>query len=64
MPLTQQEIDDLARAPERTTTNEGTVKERPVSEMIKANDYAAANQVGDNPLHGLRISKFMPGGSV
>jgi len=64
MALTQQEIDDLARAPKKTVTNEGSVLERPAEELIAVNNYALENEVGNQPLHGLRVSKFMTGGAV
>lgn len=64
MTISQQDIEDLGKAPQRVTTDEGTVEERPVNELIKADQYAAAKQVGDEPLHGLRISQFRPAGPV
>jgi hypothetical protein len=64
MTISQSDIEDAGKAPKRVTTDEGTVEERSVSELIKADQYAKANQAGDNPLHGLRVSRFKPGGAV
>lgn len=64
MTISQQDIEDLGKSPQKVSTDEGTVEERPIDELIKADQYASAKQVGDVPLHGLRISRFKPAGPV
>ena len=61
---TAETILELALAPRKTTTDEGSVEERSVDEMIKAQQWAAVQETPDAPLHGLRISRFKPGGPV
>lgn len=62
MTIDQDTIDELAVAPERTTTDEGTVQERPIKDIIEADKYSKATNIGDSPLHGLRISRCKPAG--
>lgn len=57
------DVEELARSPRRVTTDEGTVVERPVKELIEAEAHVAANEIND-PLHGLRISRCKPAGPV
>ena len=64
MTISQNDIEDLGKSPRKVTTDEGTVTERSVDELIKADQYGSVKQVGDNPLHGLRISRCKPGGPV
>lgn len=64
MSITDSEISDAAKNPKRVTTDEGTVEERSVSELIEAQKHANANTGIDSPLHGLRISRFKPNGTV
>lgn len=64
MPIDPDTIDELASSPKKTVTDEGSVEERGIDDLIKADQYTSAKAVGDNPLHGLRISKCMPGGPV
>mgnify|MGYP001579814019 CR=1 FL=1 len=64
MAITQSEIEEQAKAPKRTMTDEGTVEERRIEDIIKADEYGKAQSVGDVPLHGLRVSQFKPAGAV
>lgn len=57
-------IWEHAQSPMRVSTDEGTVVERPIDELIKAANRKAADNVGDKPLHGLRISRCKPAGPV
>ena len=57
-------IEELAAAPRRVSTDEGTVMERSIDELIKADQYLKANDIGDSPLHGLRVSRCKPAGPV
>jgi len=60
---TTNSVAQRAAEPRRMTTEEGTVVERSMDEIIKADQYDKANQVGDDPLHGLRISRCKPAGA-
>lgn len=64
MAIGQEDIDDLLLAPKKTKTDEGEIEERSVKELTQAIDKSKANAVGDTPLHGLRVSKFKPGGAL
>lgn len=64
MALDQDKIEELAEAPRKVETEEGTVSERSMDEIIKADKYLKSNSAPDGPLHGLRISKFKPAGPV
>jgi len=64
MTIDETTIEDAAKAPLKVSTDEGTVVEKPIDELIKADQYSRAKQVSDNPLHGLRITRCKPGGPV
>lgn len=64
MAITDSDIEAAGKGPKRVTTDEGTVEERSIDELIKADQYASTKSVGDEPLHGLRISRFKPRGAV
>lgn len=57
--ITAQSIADLARSPRRVRTVEGTVEERSVNELIKAEQYLAAKEAGPVPW-GMRVAKTKP----
>lgn len=57
-------IEDMANTPKRVTTDEGTVVERSIQELIDAEHHEAAKEVPDSPLHGLRISRCKPAGPM
>lgn len=62
MALTQTQLEELALAPEKTVTDEGSVTERPLEELIKADAYLRNLAAPETPLHGLRISRCKPAG--
>lgn len=64
MTISNTDIENAGKAPKKVVTEEGSVEEKSVDELIKADQYANSKQVGDNPLHGLRISRCKPGGAV
>jgi hypothetical protein len=57
-------IEDMANTPKRVTTDEGTIVERSIKELIDAEMHEAAQEVPDQPLHGLRISRCKPAGPM
>lgn len=62
--ITTENIVDLVKAPKEITTDEGSVKERSVKELIEAEKYIANKEAITTPLHGLVISRAKPGGAV
>lgn len=64
MTISDADLQELATAPKKTVTDEGSVEERPIQDVIEADRYLRAQDVGDVPLHGLRISRFKPRGAV
>jgi hypothetical protein len=56
------DIVALAAAPIRTRTVEGTVEERSVDELIKADQYTTGKTNGDAVPWGLRFARTKPGG--
>ena len=64
MAISDSDIETKAAEPERVTTDEGTIKERSVDELIKAQEHVAQKAATSNPLYGLHISRFKPSGAV
>lgn len=64
MAISSDDIEDAGKAPQRVTTDEGTVEEKSVDQLIKADKYSKASQIPDNPLHGMRVSRCKPAGPV
>lgn len=55
--ITTDAILEAAAGPKRVTGDEGTVEERDIDDLIKADRYAAAKGI-DGPPFGLRIAKL------
>lgn len=53
----------LANAPKRTRTEEGTVEERTIDELIKADQYLK-QQVADGAPWGIRVARAKPGSTT
>jgi len=64
MSIDETDIEELAKAPRKVETEEGTVVERGIKEVIEADRYLKAKSLEDKPLHGLRVSRCKPGGPV
>jgi len=64
MAITSTEIDDSAKSPKRVRTDEGTVEEKSVQELIDADRYNKATSAVDAVPWGLRIARGKPGGTV
>lgn len=58
------DIANLLAAPEYTRTDEGSVKERSVDELIKADAYLKGTASGNAVPWGLRIAKSKPSGTI
>lgn len=57
-----QTLEGLAGAPKKTVTDEGSVEERDLREIIAYERYQAELLAPETPLHGLRISRCKPAG--
>lgn len=58
---TPEEIEELALAPKRTRTEEGTVEERSIKELIEANQYQNTPEVST---WGIRVAKARYGSTT
>lgn len=63
MAIEETNIEEQALAPKRVRTDEGTVEERPISELIEADRYNKAAAATAVPW-GLKIARVKPGGTV
>ena len=63
MGLTPDELDDLARAPKRTRTDEGAVTERDAKDLIAMDGYSKSKN-NKKPFFGLRIAQTKPPASA
>jgi len=54
------DIEAMAQTPKRTRTDEGTVEERTVDELIKAAQFAGTQNAAQTPLWGIRMARFKP----
>lgn len=58
-------ISDLATSPQRTRTDEGTVEERPIKEVIEADRYLLTKEAqSGGPPYGMRVARTKPPGTV
>jgi hypothetical protein len=59
MAITDQQIEDLAASPQRARTDEGSVQERSVTELIKAAQYIDQRALSYAPW-GIRVARAYP----
>lgn len=64
MPLDSDQIDNMASAPKRTRTDEGTVEERSADDLIKLDQYSQAKANGNKVPWGMTVARTKPGGTV
>jgi len=64
MAIDPDKIEELAEAPKRTRTDEGTVQERDVSELMDADRYSKTQAAADDVPWGIRVAKVKPRGPV
>lgn len=64
MSLESEQIEELATAPKKTVTTEGSVEERPVKDIIAADQYLAGKTAGNAVPWGMRVARVKPGGTV
>ena len=60
---TNTDIVSASQNPKRVRTDEGSVEERSIKEMIDADRYDAASSVTGVPW-GLKMARVKPGGSI
>jgi len=63
MAITTTEVEDLGKTPKRVRTDEGTVEERSVEDLVKADQFAAVKGASAVPW-GMRVARTKPGGTV
>jgi hypothetical protein len=65
MAISSSDIEDRAKSPAKVRTDEGTVEEKDVGEIIRADRYnkASTAAVAKVPW-GLRMARGKPGGAV
>lgn len=61
MPLTEEQLTEAALRPKRTTTDEGTVEEHSLKDLLAVKNQAGA---AETPPWGMRIAKTKPRGTV
>lgn len=64
MAISTTNIEDSAKSPQRVRTDEGTIQEKGVQELIDADRYANAKTAVDAVPWGLRIARGKPAGTV
>ncbi len=60
MSISTTEIEDAAKAPQRTRNDEGEVQEKSVQELIDADRYNNSRTAQDAVPWGLRIARCKP----
>lgn len=63
MSIESEDISNAAKGPKRVTGDEGTVEERPISELIEADRYEEQKEVTGVPF-GMRIARLRFPGTV
>jgi hypothetical protein len=64
MPDLSEQIENAASGPAEVSGDAGTVKQQPLSELMKADQYLKQNQAASKAHQGLRFNKLIPPGSV
>jgi len=64
MPDLSETIETAAATPAEVTTDEGNVKERPLDELIQADQYLQGKSAATKKHRGLRFTKLVPPGTV
>lgn len=64
MPLSDEELAELASAPRRTTTDEGTVQEHDLDQLAKAQEIMVKQSQPNKVPWGMRVARTVPRGTV
>lgn len=63
--MTPEEIEEAAKAPKRMRNEEGSVEERSIEDIIKADVYQKnAQPAANRPPFGMSIARTKPPGTV
>lgn len=64
-PIDQDVLTDLISSPKRVRTDEGVIEERPLKEVIEANNSVLSGEaVAAGPFYGMRMARTRPPGTV
>lgn len=63
MAIDQDKLDELALAPKKVVGDEGSVEERDLDDIIKADKYAASNSTRKPPF-GMSMSRVWHGSTT
>lgn len=63
MTISDDKFQELGEAPQRTRTDEGTISERPMKDLIDTDRYIASRGATRVPW-GMRVARTKPGGTV
>ena len=63
MSIEDEALEQLALGPKRVTTDEGTVEERPIREVLEAIDHIRHQAAPTAVPWGLRIARTIPPGT-
>lgn len=58
------DIEEAAAAPKRERTDEGSVEERSIPDLIKAKQFVESETALVRPPWGIRLARTKPGGTV
>lgn len=64
MSISDEQIEEAAQAPRKVETDEGSVTEKSVSELIEAQKHTASNKVGTGPFGGFKPFKVTQGSAL
>lgn len=64
MTISETDVETLAKKAKRVRTEEGTVEERSVDELIKADQYSNQKSASEAVPWGMRFARTKPGGTV
>ena len=64
MTIEDSDIEDAGKAPRRVRTDEGTVEEKSVQELIDADRYGQDRKASAKVPWGMRVARTRPGGTV
>lgn len=57
-------IEEAAAEPAEGSSDMGTFKSRPLTELVEADKYLRAKEAGSSPGRGILITKLRPPGAV
>lgn len=61
--ITEQNVADLALAPQISRNEEGMIQERPIDELVKADRLLNTKKTPQAAPYGIMVAKVRPGGT-